>query len=89
MYLRRTLHSILLPCRSRLAAASVSLPNLVGLGSKEQSHLIPILCLIFLANQDTSEAAGEEKNVSWVRKLFCYSISTFSVVHLIYCLKVL
>ncbi|XWS18344.1 hypothetical protein CRYUN_Cryun32bG0035600 [Craigia yunnanensis] len=45
--------------RSRLAAASVSLPNLEGL--REESHMavIPLLCAIFLANQGEDDAAGE------------------------------
>ncbi|XP_042042055.1 wings apart-like protein 2 isoform X1 [Salvia splendens] len=51
--------------RSQLAAASVSLPRLVGLDLKKQSNIIPILCSIFLANQGTEEAAGEEKCLSW------------------------
>ncbi|XP_057797430.1 wings apart-like protein 2 [Salvia miltiorrhiza] len=51
--------------RSRLAAASVSLPRLVGLDLKKQSNMIPILCSILLANQGTAEAAGEEKCLSW------------------------
>ncbi|KAH6763968.1 hypothetical protein C2S51_015217 [Perilla frutescens var. frutescens] len=51
--------------RSRLAEASVSPPNLVGLDLKEQNNVIPILCSIFLANLGTSEAAGEEKCLSW------------------------
>ncbi|KAL8045869.1 hypothetical protein ABFS82_08G144000 [Erythranthe guttata] len=51
--------------RSRLAAASVSLPNLEGLDSEDQSDLISLLCSVFLANQGTGEAAGEEKQLSW------------------------
>ncbi|KAL0310664.1 UNVERIFIED_CONTAM: hypothetical protein Sangu_2361100 [Sesamum angustifolium] len=55
--------------RSRLAAASVSLPNPEGLDSADQNDVISLLCSIFLANQSTSEAAGEEKCLSWVRNL--------------------
>lgn len=73
---KKTLHSIPLHCRSRLAAANVSLPNLEGLDSEDQSDVISILCSIFLANQGSSEAAGEEKCLSWVRNLVCYCIST-------------
>lgn len=64
-----TFDSIALPCRSRLAAASVSIPNLVGLELEKQSNMIPILCSIFLANRGTSEEAGEGKPLSWVRNL--------------------
>lgn len=77
-------HSVPLHCRSQLAAASVSLPRLVGLDLKKQSNIIPILCSIFLANQGTEEAAGEEKCLSWVRDL----LYIFQV-HLIHCLKLL
>ncbi|KAK4421246.1 hypothetical protein Salat_2075100 [Sesamum alatum] len=51
--------------RSRLAAASVSLPNPEGLESEDQNDVISLLCSVFLANQSTSEAAGEEKCLSW------------------------
>ncbi|PIN07643.1 hypothetical protein CDL12_19788 [Handroanthus impetiginosus] len=51
--------------RSRLAAASVSLPSLEGLEVEDQSDMISLLCSIFLANQGTSEAAGEENYLSW------------------------
>lgn len=67
-----TFDSVALPCRSRLAAASVSIPHIVGLESEKQSNMIPILCSIFLANQGTSEDAGEEKSLSWVRNLLYY-----------------
>ncbi|XP_022723243.1 uncharacterized protein LOC111280291 isoform X3 [Durio zibethinus] len=45
--------------RSRLAAASVSLPNSEGL--REESHMavIPLLCAIFLANLREDDTAGE------------------------------
>ncbi|KAL0407351.1 UNVERIFIED_CONTAM: hypothetical protein Slati_4049000 [Sesamum latifolium] len=46
--------------RSRLAAASVSLPTPEGIDSEDQNDVISLLCSIFLANQSTSEAAGEE-----------------------------
>ncbi|KAL1562705.1 wings apart-like protein 2 [Salvia divinorum] len=51
--------------RSRLAAATVSLPRLVCLDLKKQSNMIQILCSIFLANQGTEDAAGEGKFLSW------------------------
>ncbi|KAI3466652.1 hypothetical protein Pfo_023315 [Paulownia fortunei] len=51
--------------RSRLAAASVSLTHLEGFNSENQTNVISLLCSIFLANQGTSEAAGEEKYLSW------------------------
>lgn len=78
------IHSVALHCRSQLAAASVSPPRHVGLDLKKQSNIIPILCSIFLANQGTEEAAGEEKCLSWVRDL----LYIFKV-HLIHCLKLL
>ncbi|XVE51303.1 hypothetical protein DITRI_Ditri02bG0029400 [Diplodiscus trichospermus] len=45
--------------RSRLAAASISLPNPEGL--REESHMavIPLLCAIFLANQGEDDTTGE------------------------------
>ncbi|XP_011086103.1 uncharacterized protein LOC105167921 [Sesamum indicum] len=51
--------------RSRLAAASVSLPNPEGIDSEDQNDVISLLCSVFLANQSSSEAAGEEKCLSW------------------------
>ncbi|KAK6154710.1 hypothetical protein DH2020_008958 [Rehmannia glutinosa] len=51
--------------RSRLAAATVSLPNPEGPDSEDQSDVISLLCSIFLANQGNNEAAGEETNLSW------------------------
>ncbi|KAL3519719.1 hypothetical protein ACH5RR_017868 [Cinchona calisaya] len=51
--------------RSRLAAIRVSLPNLEGLEEESPTDLIPLLCSIFLANQGSSEAAGEGKQLSW------------------------
>ncbi|OMO65133.1 Wings apart-like protein [Corchorus olitorius] len=45
--------------RSRLAAASVSLPSSDGLGKESQMAVIPLLCAIFLANQGEDDAAGE------------------------------
>ncbi|XP_051133953.1 wings apart-like protein 2 [Andrographis paniculata] len=50
--------------RSRLAAASVSVPNPEGSDSECQSDLISLLCSIFLANQGSGEAAEEEKTFS-------------------------
>nr|GMD06846.1 uncharacterized protein LOC109165564 [Ipomoea batatas] len=44
--------------RSRLAAASVSLPGMEGL-KENCTDVIPLLCSIFLANQGAGEAAGE------------------------------
>ncbi|KAK4347128.1 hypothetical protein RND71_033467 [Anisodus tanguticus] len=52
--------------RSRLAAASVSLPGSEGLFEGEtQTDVIPLLCAIFLANQGAGEAAGEGKSLQW------------------------
>ncbi|EOY28305.1 WAPL protein, putative isoform 1 [Theobroma cacao] len=45
--------------RSRLAAASVFVPNSEGLAEKSQMAVIPLLCAIFLANQGEDDAAGE------------------------------
>ncbi|XVE88009.1 hypothetical protein DITRI_Ditri19aG0034200 [Diplodiscus trichospermus] len=45
--------------RSRLAAASVSLPNSVGLREESDLSVIPLLCAIFLANQGEDDVAGE------------------------------
>ncbi|XWS12679.1 hypothetical protein CRYUN_Cryun37aG0110900 [Craigia yunnanensis] len=45
--------------RSRLAAASVSLPNSEGLREESCMAVIPLLCAIFLANQGEDDAAGE------------------------------
>ncbi|XVF27668.1 hypothetical protein REPUB_Repub14bG0128500 [Reevesia pubescens] len=45
--------------RSRLAAASVSLPNSEGLGEESHMAVIPLLCAIFLANQGEDDATGE------------------------------
>ncbi|KAL3624910.1 hypothetical protein CASFOL_031578 [Castilleja foliolosa] len=49
--------------RSRLAAATVSLPNMEGSDSEDQSDVISLLCSIFLANQG-NEASGEETYLS-------------------------
>lgn len=46
--------------RSRLAAASVSVPRVEGL-ENESRDVISLLCSIFLANQGVGEAAGEGK----------------------------
>ncbi|CAN4078973.1 unnamed protein product [Withania somnifera] len=52
--------------RSRLAAASISLPGSEGLFKGEtQTDVIPLLCAIFLANQGAGEAAGEGKCLQW------------------------
>ncbi|GER48173.1 WAPL (Wings apart-like protein regulation ofheterochromatin) protein [Striga asiatica] len=51
--------------RSRLAAATVSLPNPEGSASKDQSDIISLLCSIFLANQSNTDATGEETYLSW------------------------
>ncbi|CAN4084024.1 unnamed protein product [Withania somnifera] len=52
--------------RSRLAAASISLPASEGLFKGEtQTDVIPLLCAIFLANQGAGEAAGEGKCLQW------------------------
>ncbi|GFP97390.1 hypothetical protein PHJA_001883100 [Phtheirospermum japonicum] len=50
--------------RSRLAAATVSLPNMEGSDSEDQSDVISLLCSIFLANQGNNEAPGEETYLS-------------------------
>ncbi|KAK8479252.1 hypothetical protein V6N13_078236 [Hibiscus sabdariffa] len=49
--------------RSRLAAASVSVPNSEGLGEGSHMAVIPLLCAIFLANQGEDDATGEV--LSW------------------------
>ncbi|XP_038995169.1 wings apart-like protein 1 [Hibiscus syriacus] len=49
--------------RSRLAAASVSLPNSEGLREGSHMAVIPLLCAIFLANQGDNDATGEV--LSW------------------------
>lgn len=52
--------------RSRLAAASISLPGSEGLFKGEtQTDVIPLLCAIFLANQGAGEAAEEGKCLQW------------------------
>lgn len=48
--------------RSRLAAASVSLPSSEGLEEGTRRDVIPLLCSIFLANKGAGEAAEE---LSW------------------------
>ncbi|KAK4493160.1 hypothetical protein RD792_017985 [Penstemon davidsonii] len=53
--------------RSRLAAASVSVPIIMeGLGMilEDERDVISLLCSIFLANQGAGEAAGEGKSFS-------------------------
>jgi hypothetical protein len=50
--------------RSRLAAASVSLPSLDGGLEDESIDVISLLCSIFLANQGAGEAAEEGKHSS-------------------------
>ncbi|GMI72811.1 Wings apart-like protein 1 [Hibiscus trionum] len=49
--------------RSRLAEASVSLPNSEGLREGSHMAVIPLLCAIFLANQGEDDATGEV--LSW------------------------
>ncbi|TYI23219.1 hypothetical protein ES332_A06G149400v1 [Gossypium tomentosum] len=44
--------------RSRLAAASVSLPNSEGLNEGSHVAVIPLLCAIFLANQGEDDGTG-------------------------------
>ncbi|MBA0723295.1 hypothetical protein Golax_003884 [Gossypium laxum] len=44
--------------RSRLAAASVSLPNSEGLNEGSHMAVIPLLCAIFLANQGGDDGTG-------------------------------
>ncbi|KAG4195720.1 hypothetical protein ERO13_A06G125300v2 [Gossypium hirsutum] len=44
--------------RSRLAAASVSLPNSEGLNEGSHVAVIPLLCAIFLANQGEDNGTG-------------------------------
>ncbi|KAK9056314.1 hypothetical protein SSX86_027404 [Deinandra increscens subsp. villosa] len=50
--------------RSRLAATSISIPNLGG-SDYESTEVIPLLCSIFLANQGAGEAAEEERQSAW------------------------
>ncbi|XP_022720491.1 uncharacterized protein LOC111278193 isoform X2 [Durio zibethinus] len=45
--------------RSRLAAASVSLPNSKGLREESRMAVIPLLCAIFLANHGEDDSTGE------------------------------
>ncbi|XP_039020140.1 wings apart-like protein 1 [Hibiscus syriacus] len=45
-------------CRSRLAAASVSLPNSKGLREGSPMAVIPLLCAIFVANQGEDDGTG-------------------------------
>ncbi|KAI4299360.1 hypothetical protein L6164_032827 [Bauhinia variegata] len=47
--------------RSRLAAASVTLPNSKGLEQQVQRDVIQLLCSIFLANQGAGEGDAEDK----------------------------
>ncbi|CAA0808140.1 WAPL (Wings apart-like protein regulation of heterochromatin) protein [Striga hermonthica] len=54
--------------RSRLTAATVSLPNPEGSASKDQSDIISLLCSIFLANQSNTDATREETYLSWNKK---------------------
>ena len=64
-------------CRSRLAAASVSLANSEGLREESRMAVIPLLCAIFLANQGEDDAAGEV--LPWVRSSSLYD--TESALH--------
>lgn len=50
--------------RSRLAAASISIPR-VGSLEYELTDVIPLLCSIFLANQGAGEAAEEGRQSAW------------------------
>ncbi|KAF8391374.1 hypothetical protein HHK36_023678 [Tetracentron sinense] len=53
-------------CRSRLAAASISVPSLgESKGDESQRDVIPLLCSIFLANQGASVAAEEGRLLPW------------------------
>ncbi|GMH19518.1 hypothetical protein Nepgr_021359 [Nepenthes gracilis] len=55
--------------RSRLAAASVSLPCLEeGLVAETHRGVIPLLCSIFLANRGTNESTNEGKIQPWDNK---------------------
>ncbi|KAK9064243.1 hypothetical protein SSX86_015623 [Deinandra increscens subsp. villosa] len=47
--------------RSRLAAASISIPSL----EYEITDVIPLLCSVFLANQGAGEAAEEGRQPAW------------------------
>ncbi|KAI3823924.1 hypothetical protein L1987_05369 [Smallanthus sonchifolius] len=47
--------------RSRLAAASISIPSL----EYEITDVIPLLCSIFLANQGAGDAAEEGRQAAW------------------------
>ncbi|XP_054802147.1 wings apart-like protein 1 [Prosopis cineraria] len=49
--------------RSRLAAASITLPASVGLDQEAQRDVIQLLCSIFLANQGQNEGSGEDKHL--------------------------
>ena len=55
-------------CRSRLAAASISIPSSSG-SDYEITDVIPLLCSIFLANQGAGEAAEEGRQSVWVSAL--------------------
>ncbi|KAF8413908.1 hypothetical protein HHK36_001904 [Tetracentron sinense] len=56
--------------RSRLAAASISLPSSGGSeGEESRRDVIPLLCSIFLANQGAGEAAGEGRDLPWVSNM--------------------
>lgn len=50
--------------RSRLAAASISIPSSSG-SDYEITDVIPLLCSIFLANQGAGEAAEEGRQSVW------------------------
>ncbi|KAJ8761556.1 hypothetical protein K2173_004332 [Erythroxylum novogranatense] len=51
--------------RSRLATASVSIPNSEGSENESHRDVIPLLCSIFLANQGAGDASAEENLVPW------------------------
>ncbi|XP_057948933.1 wings apart-like protein 1 isoform X2 [Malania oleifera] len=51
--------------RSRLAEASVLLPNTEGFNKEIRRDVIPLLCSIFLANRGAGEAAGEGNPLPW------------------------
>nr|GEV69890.1 putative WAPL (Wings apart-like protein regulation of heterochromatin) protein [Tanacetum cinerariifolium] len=50
--------------RSRLAAASISIPSSSG-SDYEITDVIPLLCSIFMANQGAGEAAEEGRQAVW------------------------
>ncbi|XP_022994335.1 uncharacterized protein LOC111490088 isoform X1 [Cucurbita maxima] len=50
--------------RSRLASASVLIPSRHGL-EQGHSNVIPLICSIFLANQEASDGVGDGQSLPW------------------------